>query len=599
MAKRFLAWTGLPGTGPAPGSDWTPGSATRWIILAILYAFLALALVVNYAYGTAFFSLALLGMYVGLRRGFLTDLTRLERITLGIFAAYAVVAVASYLLGVQTNVGFRFLGRDLRFLLFIPVYVAIRWSKPQWRHVGWALLGATLADLIIAVLQRQPWPAPVPHGVTGTHITFGDLSILTGFLGAALLMPLGKNHPRSTSGPRNLLWIGAALSLIAGLTAGVLAVARGGWLAIPVMLIIFLWTPPLGQKIRLNRRILLSAVGIFFLLALAWYVPRIHQRIGIAWKHLQAYVTVANARSVNATCIDQKQFLHRLLNYSKVEGSGEVNVVRLDRGDRTALRALGCRGQYGIHLSSGETATKPLQLLLYRGNGLPRMHRQSAIILARGVGSFSSGWKSPWTRINSPLKWHRFDSTHAYRRIVSVNIRVSGKSHLWLVPVQFPHGDFAYALARSSIGQRLEMWRAAWALFLQHPWIGVGTGAFYPMGEKALGSSSLALIMGKYEHAHSDYLTSLATRGIFGLLSVLALFLVPWMVLDKRKKGASSTSLRLSAILLSGGFSVFALTESMFIHSLVISWFVVTVATLLAVFYSGNEYVETRSVPSV
>ncbi len=581
MSNRLAAWIGWPGSGPAPGHDWLPGPKLRFTILGLTYAFLALALTVNYAYSTAFFLLALIGLYVGFRRGFVNGLTRTEKLVMLAFAATVGVAMASYLLGTQTNTGFRFLGRDLRFLLFIPVYLAIRWARPNARHIGWAFAGGAVADLIMALIQHQPWPAPTPHGVTGTHITFGDLSILSGFLAAALLMPLGRRVPAGKAS-RGIAWAGAAVGLLAGVGAGVLAGARGGWLAIPVLVLLFLWLPPIGARFRRFHRLALSIAGIAFLAAAAWLIPAIHHRIDQARQNLAAYITVANAKTINAHCVDRKDFLRTLMRYSHVRGPGQVTIARLPAADRSAVHAFGCQGGYALHLSHAGSGKKPLQLNLYRGNAPARPQRQSAAILARGKGSFSVGWRGPWIRIEDARVWRPYRATQSYPWIGSLNVHVPAYADLWLIPRQVSHGYFAYALAESSVGGRLEMWRAAWVLFLQHPWLGGGTGAFHPLGEEALGASAMAPIVGDYQHAHSDYLTSLGTQGIFGFLALILVLLSPWLALRREGRRPRRNPWPLVGAVLAGGMAVFALTETMFVHSLVLSWFVTVTAALLA-----------------
>ncbi len=574
------AWIGWPGSGPAPGHDWLPGPKLRFTILGLTYAFLALALTVNYAYSTAFFLLALIGLYVGFRRGFVNGLTRAEKLVMLAFASYVGVAMASYLLGTQTNTGFRFLGRDLRFLLFIPAYLAIRWARPKAEHIGWALAGGAVGSFILALIQYRPWPMSPLQGFAGTHISFGDLSILSGFLAAALLMPLGRRVPTGKA-LHGIAWAGALIGLLAGMGAGVLAAARGGWLAIPVLLLLFLWLPPVGARFRRLHRLALSIAGVAFLAVAAWLIPTIHHRIDQARQNLAAYITVANAKTINAPCVDRKDFLRTLMRYSHVRGPGQVTIARLPAADRNAVHALGCQGGYALHLSHTGSGKKPLQLNLYRGDAPARPQRQSAAILARGKGSFSVGWRGPWVRIEDARVWRLYRTIQPYRWIRALNVHVPAYAGLWLIPRQVPHGNFAYALAASSVGERLEMWRAAWVLFLQHPWLGGGTGAFHPLGEEALGASAMAPIVGDYQHAHSDYLTSLGTRGIFGFLTIILVLLSSWLAL--RRTGFSPRNpWPLAGAVLTGGMSVFALTETMFIHSLVISWFGMVTAALLA-----------------
>ncbi len=572
--KHLPAWTGWPGTGPAPGHEWLPRSFLRSVTLFLAYAFLALSLTVNYAASTTFFLLAIIGMYVGFRRGFANGLTRTEKFVMIIFAAYPAVAIISYVFGTQTNAGFRFLGRDLRFLLFIPIYIGIRWSRPRSHHVGWALAGGALGACIMAMIQYQPWPAPTPRGVTGTHITFGDLSILSGFLSAALLWPWATKED-STHTSTWTRRVGAGVGLLAGILTGILASARGGWLAIPILLLLFLWLSPIGARFLCIHRLTLSLFSVALLVAVTWLVPSIHHQISRTRKNLMAYLTVANSKTINAPCVDSKAFLRTLMHYSYARGPGQTSIVRLPAADQRAVRAFGCQGSYALRLSYVGRGEKPFQLNLYRGNATAQHQLQLGAVLARGSGAFDVGW-GQWVRIESPRSWQVYRTTRRSSRIRPLIVLTSAHTSLWLIPLQIPQGYYAYALAKSSTGERLEMWRAAWALFLQHPWLGGGTGAFHPLGEEALGTSAMEPIVGDYEHAHSDYLTSLGTKGSIGFLSLLLVLAGPWLALHREKDAWP-----LAGAVFTGGMAVCAVTETLLVHSLVLSWFTMAMAALL------------------
>jgi len=280
--------------------------------------------------------------------------------------------------------------------------------------------------------------------------------------------------------------------------------------------------------------------------------------------------------------VDRKDFLRILMRYSHVRGPGRVTIARLPAADRSAVQAFGCQGGYALHLSHVGDGKRPLQLSIYRGNWPARPHRQQAVILARGEGSFTVWWRGPWVKIRDDRSWYLYRATQSYNWTGSVNVHILLDERLWLIPMQVPHGIFAYALAKSSVGHRLEMWRAAWALFLQHPWLGGGTGAFHPLGEEALGASAMAPIVGDYQHAHSDYLTSLGTQGIFGFLTLILVLLSPWLALRRGGGRPRRIPWPLAGAVLTGGMGVFALTETMFVHSLVLSWFAMVTAALLA-----------------
>jgi O-antigen ligase len=78
----------------------------------------------------------------------------------------------------------------------------------------------------------------------------------------------------------------------------------------------------------------------------------------------------------------------------------------------------------------------------------------------------------------------------------------------------------------SSLGQRLLIWGAAWRMFLDHPWLGVGAGCF---GDAFTKYSGGVVIDGQtvWGSAHNLLLHQLASRGLIGTLAlggVLAAF---------------------------------------------------------------------------
>ena len=589
--NRIPAWFGWPSTGVAPGSDWLPGPLLRFTTLLLLCAFLALGLTVNYVSSCAFFLLAISGMYVGLRRGFLRGLTRAERLLFIAIAAFPIVAIASYLLGTQTNVGFRFLGRDLRFLLFIPIYLVLRWTRPKLWLIGIALAAGVSADLFVALIQYKPLPSLAVQGVTGTHIVFGDLSILSGFLAGMILLHKDTRYAAPELFRRTYAFRGLGLlSIFCGVAGGVLSGARGGWIAIPPLtILVLIMLRPLH---RLSKRFWLLTAGfsVVALIALALFVTPIKRRATAAAQDVTSYFTVAKQKAIETPCVDQKFFLHALLARSNVAGSGVVRIRRLPETQRTNIAKFGCRGSYAIVITNPERARREQALSVFRGNGIAKQIKQNFIVIAYGRGEMTVGGEADWIKLNSPAAWKRYQATGNYKWLAFGNLHVRPGASLWIIPMQVPRGFYAYALAKNSVGQRLEMWRAAWRLFLRHPVIGSGVGSFEALGESALGHSALRSIVGKYQHAHNDYLTAAATTGLLGLIALLALWITPLFFARKPAGGGAMGCAQGTLITCITGFTLFGLTETMYIHSLVISWYVITTALILAILNEHNTH---------
>ena len=94
-------------------------------------------------------------------------------------------------------------------------------------------------------------------------------------------------------------------------------------------------------------------------------------------------------------------------------------------------------------------------------------------------------------------------------------------------------GDYS-----SSIGYRVQMWKAAWLMFLDSPLIGVGSG-FYPaevarlVASGAVGSALVEDPNTIFNQAHSEVMDTLATKGLIGLLAYLSLMFLPFRLFRK------------------------------------------------------------------
>ncbi len=76
-----------------------------------------------------------------------------------------------------------------------------------------------------------------------------------------------------------------------------------------------------------------------------------------------------------------------------------------------------------------------------------------------------------------------------------------------------------------SVVQRMAYWQAAWNMFVDHPWLGVGTGNY----ALAYDTYSVPGWPDSLGHAHNYYLNTLAETGIIGLLALVLTFLLAFV----------------------------------------------------------------------
>lgn len=166
----------------------------------------------------------------------------------------------------------------------------------------------------------------------------------------------------------------------------------------------------------------------------------------------------------------------------------------------------------------------------------------------------------------------------SYAFVDVVHLRLN---NLWQDVSNFTDGN-----KDTSLGIRLQHWRAAFFLFSENPLFGVGPGGF-SQAMPALSQQGLltpaAANMGNAE-VHSEIFAKGAETGIFGLLSLLSIYIVPVAIFLKTIK-AATPQLRHAAFMgmcLVAGFFIFGLTVEIFNLKMTASFFGLTLAVLMA-----------------
>ena len=128
-------------------------------------------------------------------------------------------------------------------------------------------------------------------------------------------------------------------------------------------------------------------------------------------------------------------------------------------------------------------------------------------------------------------------------------------------------GYLHQGVTRTSVGLRLDMWHAAWVLFLQKPLMGWGEGAMMPELRRLIAAGELneqARYFGF--QLHSDVLDTLARRGLLGLITLLLMYAVPLAGFVRRLRCADVDvrTFALAGTLVVLMFAGFGLTQSQF-----------------------------------
>lgn len=580
---KALTWLSKP---HSVGKAWLPGYWTSTAAVLFLCMFCATALTVDYAADAGLLLLATVGMYAGFRRGFITDLRTAEKLLLLAFALYPTAAIVSYLAGAQTDMGFRLLGRDLRFFLFIPVYLALRWSFPRREAVGWGLAAGACGASISAVIAVLGHGAGFrAQGVTGVSIAFGDLSLVSGFLGASLLLGVRRRYAR----------FGACISVAAGLAASTLSGSRGGWIAVPILALVLVYETDTAGIRRFAASLALISVAAIAVLAAIPGTP-VATRGREALRQLSLYLEHARsghapAADLVAVCPNDRAFLANLAEGIKQWSRGapiRIRIVRapaLFEGSPWKTR---CRSDYMFEVSKSARSRGWTTLVIPRS--VASGGRQQVGILAAGSAMLRSAHADRHLRFESSGLKEIVANLYLpdYQPLL---VSLLPGDSLRFVPLQLTPGSYYYFYTANPVGLRMEMWLAAGKMFVKHPILGTGTGAFSESARRMIANGRIAPGVAAFDHPHNDYMAALGQQGIVGFAVLLGLFLTPLLAARRRDGRRSGTSL----LLLPAGWMVFSLTETLFVHSLVITWYIVVTAGLVA---ASNAPEETPAAAS-
>lgn len=147
------------------------------------------------------------------------------------------------------------------------------------------------------------------------------------------------------------------------------------------------------------------------------------------------------------------------------------------------------------------------------------------------------------------------------------------------------------ALQISSVGLRLEVWRAAWLIFTEHPVIGVGSGEFNTALQEKVATGEVVSIF-IFDHAHSEPIHLLAITGIIGFIGYGILYagLLYYFYCSLLESNHNERQyLSFLGLLLVGASFIFGLTNYSFGHQVNVVFLAVMTACLAGMISSLGE----------
>lgn len=533
--------------------------------------FVAGALTVPKLASTTFTLLALTGIVLLARGRWPLDLTRAEKWLLLAFALYFIVGVVSYNLGVKTRLGWEIIFRDIRFLFAIPIYIVLR-RYPLPRSWFWLMLViAGLAAVGVATVnylsEQDGWRA-----------SGGTISIVFGHLMAGMTLIC-------VAGILFLQGRGIRILVIAGALAGVLVIflsgTRGALLSLSGAIITLSF---IGYKVfngwRLSILVLLIAIVAVIGMTQAQLRTRIDNAVteSVAYFHNSKIVHQIPAL-VSAGCIKDYELMKNLENKITTWGSGKL-VIRIieDASVMASEFSDVCKTN---HVFRVENISREHTAWFYTASrSVTPESACGAELLVRGQGSFQIAGKPDSRKVFDTGQYQKLelqcDSTYDHRLI---GILPPG-AQLYFIPIARYPGEYRFFYADSSVGARFAMWGAAWNIFLSSPILGSGPGSFPVLAAKLATEGEVPGIAAWFDHAHNEIMTILADRGLAGLAALLLLYGAPFWLFVQALRQTTNRAEPVAGLLLVGGFMLSGLTETLFNHSLVITYYAVFISLL-------------------
>jgi O-antigen ligase len=148
--------------------------------------------------------------------------------------------------------------------------------------------------------------------------------------------------------------------------------------------------------------------------------------------------------------------------------------------------------------------------------------------------------------------------------------------------------------ADTSLGIRLQLWRASWELFKERPIFGIGRENFGPGLANFSSKNMISPVAASFAHSHNELLFNMTILGIIGLLANLSVYCVPAYYFGREIRHPDSY-VRTAAgmgVLLSLGFFIFGLTDLMFFWTVLGGFYCMSVATFLAIIIKRKKNLE-------
>lgn len=215
---------------------------------------------------------------------------------------------------------------------------------------------------------------------------------------------------------------------------------------------------------------------------------------------------------------------------------------------------------------------------------------------AGGYSSLASGSRGGWLAL-APVALlfciAFLNKKNIKQAMLGVLVSVAGMGALLTMPDSTVRARYELAVqevtnyvslneATSSIGGRLEAWRAAGILIQERPLLGWSVQDYHEELARLVASNQVDPFVLELANTHNNYLEVWLTQGLLGLLALLALLVVPFGFFCKRLLAPDLTVrvLAVSGASLQASFFIFCMTQVILGRNNGIIFFVMTLVIL-------------------
>ncbi|MFJ9532680.1 O-antigen ligase family protein [Herbaspirillum sp. NPDC101396] len=151
--------------------------------------------------------------------------------------------------------------------------------------------------------------------------------------------------------------------------------------------------------------------------------------------------------------------------------------------------------------------------------------------------------------------------------------------------VQSDLASYSQGEGRStSTGIRLQLWSAALRLIEREPVFGIGRENYEPSIRQMYERNEVTKDLTSLAHSHNEILFNTVISGSFGLLALLAVYIVPgyYFARELRNESEDVRTAARSGCILVLGFFAFGLTDLMFFWPMLGGYYIITAGVFLA-----------------